>query len=93
MFIPTGKSVGVKIAEYKGKYSLVSAYNKDGEIKLKWCKINEYDKDAKAQKEVERPVKVYLGDAATAIEVVRAVIKFIEKGQTPAEAEDDKIPF
>jgi hypothetical protein len=92
MFIPTGKSVGIKIEEYKGKYSLVSAYNKDGDIKLKWCKIKEYDRETKEQKEVERPVKIYLGDAATALEVVRAIMAFIEKAEIPADT-SDSIPF
>ena len=88
--IKTGVSQGVILEDYKGSYSLVSAWeDKDGKVNLKWGKFEVYDNKTKTKSEKNLPVKIYIGNRDMAIEVLGELINRI-KGK-PESSED--VPF
>lgn len=90
-FVRVGKSNGVAIDEYNGKYSLMSVWeNRDGELKPNWSySIDRDGQDSKPGK--MQPVKVYIGENPA--EVLQTLILMLGgKGAEPDEDGDD-IPF
>lgn len=67
-----GKSF-IELEEYKGVYSLAACYEgNDGEVRKEWaCK--QIGRDRHAEKDT--PVKVTIGDRATAIAVCCKILK------------------
>ena len=64
---------GIKVEEYNGTYSLVSAWiNQEEEVRLKWGYI---EKDKKPGKKL--PIKVELGSREEAIRVLQSALRLL----------------
>jgi len=98
LFIRVSEHGGFQINEYNGSYSLNSAWeSKDGAVRQNWGK-RQQGKDKYAEKAT--PIKVEIGDKATAEAVLLTALKEItgkdyftsdENRKTPPTQDD--IPF
>lgn len=71
----TGKN-GVELTEYNGDYGLTATLEgRDGKFWQQWGKVR-VGKDSYSDK--DRPIKVVLGDRATAIGVLRTLLAELE---------------
>ena len=70
--ISTGAKTGIKLEEYQGTFSLSAQKESNGEYYVQWAKFKT-GKDTYADK--DWPVKVTLGDRATAIGVLQMLLK------------------
>jgi hypothetical protein len=71
-FIRTKGTSGLLLQEYKGEYSLASAYeSQSGKVILKWAK-DQKGRDEYAEKAT--PVKVQLGDKQTAVAALKMIM-------------------
>lgn len=68
---------GVKLTEYKGKYSIEALRVNEDKMYPVWAK---YQKGRDEFQEKSWPVKVVLGDKATALATIKEIYKEIEKG-------------
>ena len=95
MQITTKGNNGVELEEYQGTYSLAATYEgKDGTARKEWA-LKQMGKDKYAEKAT--PIKVILGDKATAIGVLQTLLKELG-GSTPVDKHDviggdDDVPF
>lgn len=62
------------LEEFKGVYSIVEGYDKDGEFKPSWCKRE----IGKEKTEKSWPVKVKIGDADQAKGVARWILSHFD---------------
>ena len=85
MELESTKYEGVKLEEYKGKYSLQAIKIGDGKNYPIWAK---YRKGKDGYQPKDWPVKCSLGDKQTAITNLKALISAIESGSL-----DDAPPF
>ena len=85
---------GIELTEYKGEYGLTACYEgRDGKFYQQRGKVR-IGKDAYSEK--DRPVKVILGDRATAIAVLETLIADLGGAQGEPEVgplPDDDVPF
>jgi len=72
----TEKGDGVEVEEYNGKYSLIKAREYQEKIYKSWCR--EFFKNDLNEKKT--PVRVTLGDAETACQVLCDIIEYIKPG-------------
>ena len=86
-FVKTNKNSGITLDEYNGGYSLVSSWeNRDGEIKPNWCYRVERDGGEGRPGKI-MPIKIYLGDAQSAIRVLEGLLDKLKGG------DDNGVPF
>jgi hypothetical protein len=71
---------GILLEEYKGKYSLTSAYiGKDGQAQMKWCFRQEKDKDSHENKPGKSiPIKLELGTKEEAVKHLTALLDLLD---------------
>lgn len=82
---------GVRLTEYNGKYSIEALKAaKDGKFYPVWAR---YQKGKDELQEKSWPVKVVLGDYESAVLVLTALLKQLEKEVTSQQAPLDDVPF
>ncbi len=85
---------GIELTEYKGEFGLTACYEgQDGKFWQSWGRMR-IGKDKYSEK--DRPVKVILGDRATAIAVLETVIAELSGAKNepaPGPLPDSDIPF
>ena len=89
MFILTDEQYnrGIRVEEYKGVYSLVSAReSNDGVIYNQWCKP-QTGKNAYASSDV--PMAVKLGELDGAIHTLREILGYLENLQGAPDGDED----
>jgi len=84
---------GIELTEWKGEYGLTACYEgKDGKFYQQWGKVR-IGKESYSEK--DRPVKVILGNRATAIATLNMLLK--ELGATQQQPSvpppEDDVPF
>lgn len=70
--IATGDKSGIKLEEYKGSYTLVAHQENNGKYWASWAK---YKKGKDDYMDKDWPVKVTLGDKATAVGALKMLLK------------------
>ena len=88
MEIKTSEFDGVKLTEYKGKFSIEALKPNEDKFFPVWAK---YQKGRDEFQEKSWPVKVVLGDKETAIKVLKMLLDEIAPG-TINKTNDD-VPF
>ena len=87
--IATNSHEGIKLEEYKGAYSLSAQRDNNGKYWPIWAK---YRKGRDEYQEKDWPVKVTLGDRATAIGALKMIMAEIE-GKQADGLPDEEPPF
>jgi hypothetical protein len=98
----TGKSIGLTLDEYQGKFSLkgVRRYESMGAEKLSfdWVFPQEYDKDRKEWRAKPKavPLNIYLGEKDQAIQALNKMLQQLEgagEGLGKNGQDDGDVPF
>ena len=91
MIIKTIGKNGVELSEYKGEYGLTATYEgKDGKDYQQWGKVR-IGRDSYSDK--DRPVKVILGDKATALAALAEIIAALKSPDAAGPIPDEDVPF